>query len=61
MAIRIRSRHGDRTVALATLSTASMPAENPTSVSVARCTAQSQLEFRKIRKSSEVSRTAPTW
>ena len=61
MPIRSRSRHGERTVALATLSTASMPAEKPTSVSVARCTAHSHCESRKIRNSNAVSSTATNW
>ena len=61
MPIRSRNRQGGRTVALATLSTASMPAEKPTSVSVARCAAHSQPEFRKIRNTSAVTSTATIW
>ena len=58
---RRRRRQGGRTVALATEIAAIMPAENPTSVSVARWAAQSQPESRKIQNSNAVSSTAATW
>ena len=52
---------GGRTVAVATLSTASMPAEKPTSVSVARWAAHSQPELRKIQYTRATISTAPNW
>ena len=61
MPSRSRSRHGGRTVAEATDSTAIMPAEKPTSVSVARCCTHSQPVPRKIRKNSATSSTATHW